>query len=187
MGFGPTPPSSAFRPELVLPSERGAESVIRKIVGVRGFPGMAVSLTPSDGSNDLAVRSPATTRPLMLLELVGDVLALCEDTLWAVDINHGGAALFIGLLVGHDQPMVCLVGLAVHHRVQGKTDAKGAFTAILGSARLVVGLHRFRIRNGHCCRTRPAELSGPGCAAMRGRDRCRGVGARPCARESAAS
>ncbi|MDH6521785.1 hypothetical protein M2163_001223 [Streptomyces sp. SAI-135] len=67
-----------------------------------------------------------------LLELFGDVLALSEDALWAVDINHGGAALLIGLLLGHDQPMVYLTGLAVHqasaaYRGQGRTDAKDAF------------------------------------------------------------
>ncbi|MET7687377.1 IS110 family transposase [Streptomyces sp. NPDC005483] len=67
-----------------------------------------------------------------LLELIGDVLALSEDALWAVDINHGGAALLIGLLLGHDQPMVYLTGLAVHqastaYRGQSKTDAKDAF------------------------------------------------------------
>ncbi|WP_436801439.1 IS110 family transposase [Streptomyces griseorubiginosus] len=67
-----------------------------------------------------------------LLELIGDVLAISEDALWAVDINHGGAALLIGLLLGHDQPMVYLTGLAVHqasiaYRGQSKTDAKDAF------------------------------------------------------------
>ncbi|WP_328623497.1 IS110 family transposase [Streptomyces sp. NBC_00354] len=67
-----------------------------------------------------------------LLELIGDVLALSEDTLWAVDINHGGAALLIGLLLSHGQPMVYLTGLAVHqassgYRGQGKTDEKDAF------------------------------------------------------------
>jgi transposase len=67
-----------------------------------------------------------------LLELIGDVLAFSEDALWAVDINHGGAALLIGLLLGHGQPMVYLTGLAVHqasaaYRGQGKTDAKDAF------------------------------------------------------------
>ncbi|MFJ8391160.1 IS110 family transposase [Streptomyces sp. NPDC094438] len=67
-----------------------------------------------------------------LLELIGDVLAVSEDALWAVDINHGGAALLIGLLLSHDQPMVYLTGLAVHqasaaYRGQGKTDAKDAF------------------------------------------------------------
>ncbi len=49
-----------------------------------------------------------------LLELISDVLPIAEDVLWAVDINHGGAALLIGLLLGHDQPMVYLTGLAVH-------------------------------------------------------------------------
>ncbi|MFJ8104614.1 IS110 family transposase [Streptomyces sp. NPDC096132] len=67
-----------------------------------------------------------------LLELVGDVLALSEDVLWAVDMNHGGAALLIGLLLSHDQPMAYITGLAVHrasgtYRGEGKTDAKDAF------------------------------------------------------------
>ncbi|MFB7914394.1 transposase [Streptomyces sp. NPDC056061] len=61
-----------------------------------------------------------------LPELVGDVLALFEAALWAVDINHGGAALLVGLLVSYDQSMVRLAGLAVHQasaacRGQGKT------------------------------------------------------------------
>ncbi|TQE15543.1 IS110 family RNA-guided transposase [Streptomyces ipomoeae] len=67
-----------------------------------------------------------------LLELIGDVLALDEDVLWAVDLNGGGAALLIGLLLSHDQPMVYITGLTVHrasaaYRGEGKTDAKDAF------------------------------------------------------------
>nr|WP_169810057.1 IS110 family transposase [Streptomyces hygroscopicus] len=67
-----------------------------------------------------------------LLELIGDILALDEDVLWAVDLNSGGAALLIGLLLSHDQPMVYITGLAVHrasgsYRGEGKTDAKDAF------------------------------------------------------------
>ena len=67
-----------------------------------------------------------------LLRLLVDVLALSEDVQWAVDINHGGAALLIGLLVNHDQPMAYITGLAVHrasasYRGQAKTDAKDAF------------------------------------------------------------
>ncbi|GGZ43118.1 IS110 family transposase [Streptomyces bluensis] len=67
-----------------------------------------------------------------LLQLIGDVLAISADVLWAVDLNHGGAALLIGLLVGHNQPMAYLTGLAVHrasvtYRGEGKTDAKDAF------------------------------------------------------------
>ncbi|MFF9780714.1 Transposase and inactivated derivatives [Streptomyces sp. SceaMP-e96] len=67
-----------------------------------------------------------------LLELIGDVLALDTDVLWAVDLNHGGAALLIGLLLSHDQPMAYITGLAVHrasasYRGESKTDAKDAF------------------------------------------------------------
>ncbi|MGW7304037.1 IS110 family transposase [Streptomyces sp. NPDC054835] len=67
-----------------------------------------------------------------LLDLIADVLSLDEDVLWAVDLNHGGAALLIGLLLGHDQPMVYITGLSVHrasasYRGEGKTDAKDAF------------------------------------------------------------
>ena len=52
--------------------------------------------------------------------------------MWAVDLNHGGAALLIGLLVNHGQPVAYLTGLAVHHawgtyRGEGKTDAEDAF------------------------------------------------------------
>lgn len=77
----------------------------------------------------------------VLLDLIADVLAISEDILWAVDINHGGAALLIGLLLDHGQPMACLTGLAVHqasagYRWQGKTDAKDAFViADLGRLR----------------------------------------------------
>ncbi|MET8961983.1 IS110 family transposase [Streptomyces sp. NPDC004074] len=67
-----------------------------------------------------------------LLKLVADVLELSRDVLWAVDINHGGAALLLGLLVGHDQHITYITGLAVHrasagYRSQAKTDAKDAF------------------------------------------------------------
>ncbi|SPE99417.1 Transposase [Streptomyces sp. MA5143a] len=67
-----------------------------------------------------------------LLDLIRDVLDLSQDVLWAVDMNHGGAALLIGLLVSHGQPMAYITGLAVHrasgtYRGEGKTDAKDAF------------------------------------------------------------
>ncbi|WP_443060594.1 IS110 family transposase [Streptomyces sp. NBC_00459] len=67
-----------------------------------------------------------------LFQLIGDVLAISTDVLWAVDLNHGGAALLIGLLLSHDQPMAYLTGLAVHrasatYKGEGKTDAKDAF------------------------------------------------------------
>ncbi|MFJ8795988.1 IS110 family transposase [Streptomyces sp. NPDC102462] len=67
-----------------------------------------------------------------LLGLIGDVLAISSDVLWAVDLNHGGAALLIGLLLSHDQSMTYLTGLAVHrasasYRGEGKTDERDAF------------------------------------------------------------
>ncbi|MFF2474896.1 IS110 family transposase, partial [Streptomyces sp. NPDC058066] len=67
-----------------------------------------------------------------LLTLIGDVLAISDDVLWAVDLNHGGAALLIGLLTAHGQSVADLTGLAVHrasatYRGEGKTDAKDAF------------------------------------------------------------
>ncbi|MFI1294015.1 IS110 family transposase [Streptomyces sp. NPDC020792] len=83
-----------------------------------------------------------------LLALIGGVLALCDDVLWAVDLNHGGAALLIGLLIAHDQPVAYLTGLAVHraaatYRGEGKTDAKDAFViADQARVRRDVGLLR---------------------------------------------
>ncbi|MFH8561997.1 transposase [Streptomyces sp. NPDC017988] len=58
-----------------------------------------------------------------LLELIADVLALSEDALWAVAINHGGAALLIGLLLSHEQPMVYITGLAVHQASTATADS----------------------------------------------------------------
>ncbi|WP_043176399.1 IS110 family transposase [Streptomyces sp. NRRL B-24484] len=69
-----------------------------------------------------------------LLELIGDVLKLAsgEPVTWAVDLNAGGAALLIALLVGHGQRLLYIPGRTVHHasgsyRGDGKTDAKDAY------------------------------------------------------------
>nr|WP_211265893.1 IS110 family transposase [Actinacidiphila oryziradicis] len=67
-----------------------------------------------------------------LLKLIGDVLEISRDVLWAVDLNHGGASLLIALLASHEQPVAYLTGLAVHrasatYRGEGKTDAEDAF------------------------------------------------------------
>ncbi|MFJ3229277.1 transposase [Streptomyces sp. NPDC086783] len=50
-----------------------------------------------------------------LLALIGHVLAISDDALWAVDL-YGGAALLIGLDTAHDQPVAYLTGLAIHRR-----------------------------------------------------------------------
>ncbi|WP_449334065.1 IS110 family transposase, partial [Streptomyces flavovirens] len=83
-----------------------------------------------------------------LLELIRDVLDIDRDVLWAIDINHGVAALVIGLLLNHDQPMAYLTGRAVHHasgtyRGEGKTDAKDALV-IADQARMRRDLGRLR-------------------------------------------
>ncbi|MCC5481069.1 IS110 family transposase [Streptomyces barringtoniae] len=69
-----------------------------------------------------------------LLELLGDVLALADGApvTWAVDLNAGGAALWIALLTAHGQQVIYIPGRTVHHasssyRGDGKTDAKDAF------------------------------------------------------------
>lgn len=51
---------------------------------------------------------------------------------WAVDLNSGGAALWIALLVSHGQQVLYIPGRSVHHasgsyRGDGKSDSKDAF------------------------------------------------------------
>ena len=65
----------------------------------------------AEGSRLLSRRVPNDeTAPLAL---VSDVLAISEEVLWAVDLNHGGASLLIALLAGQEQPAAYLTGLAV--------------------------------------------------------------------------
>ncbi|GLV88477.1 IS110 family transposase [Streptomyces lavendulae subsp. lavendulae] len=75
-----------------------------------------------------------------LLVLLGDVLALDEDVVWAVDVADGMAALWINVLLNHGQRLVYIPGLAVNrasagYRGMGKTDAKDA-TVIADQARM---------------------------------------------------
>ncbi|QBI54353.1 IS110 family RNA-guided transposase [Streptomonospora litoralis] len=67
-----------------------------------------------------------------LIDLIAEVNALDTDVLWAVDLNSGGAALLITLLLDHGQELIYIPGRTVHHasgsyRGDGKTDAKDAF------------------------------------------------------------
>jgi hypothetical protein len=80
-----------------------------------------------------------------LLELIGAVVDLADgdQVCWATDLNAGGAALLITLLVGHGQRLLYIPGRVVHHaaatyRGDGKTDAKDA-RIIADQARM---LHR---------------------------------------------
>lgn len=84
----------------------------------------------SDGARLLSRR--VLNDEAALAELIGEVLAMDQDVLWAVDLDHGGAALLIGLLLEREQPVAYLTGLAVHrasstYRGEGKSDAKDAF------------------------------------------------------------
>ncbi|NUU33104.1 IS110 family transposase [Arthrobacter sp. C9C5] len=68
-----------------------------------------------------------------LLELIANVLKLGDgdEVIWATDLNHGGPALLIAILVAHGQNLLYIPGRIVHHasklyRGEGKTDAKDA-------------------------------------------------------------
>ncbi|MCU1631870.1 MAG: transposase [Micrococcaceae bacterium] len=68
-----------------------------------------------------------------LLGLIADVLKLSDEgeVVWATDLNRGGPALLIALLVAHGQDILYIPGRVVHHasrlyRGEGKTDAKDA-------------------------------------------------------------
>lgn len=68
-----------------------------------------------------------------LLELISAVTALADggELTWAIDLNAGGAALLITLLLAAEQRLLYLPGRSVYHaagayRGEGKTDAKDA-------------------------------------------------------------
>lgn len=86
----------------------------------------------ADGAKVLSRRVPNDETEL--LQLLGDVLALADGdpVTWAVDLNAGGSALWIALLVNHEQRLLYIPGRTVHHasgsyRGDGKTDAKDAY------------------------------------------------------------
>ena len=68
-----------------------------------------------------------------LLELISTVTAMAGggEVTWAIDLNAGGAALLITLLIAAGQRLLYIPGRTVHHasgsyRGEGKTDAKDA-------------------------------------------------------------
>jgi transposase len=97
----------------------------------------------TDGTRLLSKKT--TNDEAELLDLIAEVTALSEDVLWAIDLNSGGAALLITLLLDHGQDVVYIPGRTVHHasgsyRGDGKTDAKDAFV-IADQARMRRDLH----------------------------------------------
>jgi transposase len=70
---------------------------------------------------------------------------------WAIDLNSGGAALLITLLLDDGQDLLYIPGRTVHHasgayRGDGKTDTKDA-AIIADQARMRKDLHQFRQRD----------------------------------------
>ncbi|MFJ4425620.1 IS110 family RNA-guided transposase [Streptomyces bobili] len=83
-----------------------------------------------------------------LLQLLSDVLELCDEVTWGIDLADGGAALAIAILLNHDQPVLYLSGRAIHrasegYRGEGKTDAKDA-AVIADQVRIRRDLHPLR-------------------------------------------
>ena len=89
-----------------------------------------------------------------LLELIKAVTTLADggEVTWAIDLNHGGAALLIALLIAADQRLLYIPGRTVYHasggyRGEGKTDAKDA-AVIADQARMRRDLQPLRPGDG---------------------------------------
>jgi transposase len=85
----------------------------------------------TDGRRLLSQRVPNDEAEL--LELIRAVTTLADggEVTWAIDLNHGGAALLIALLIAADQRLLYIPGRTVYHASggyhgEGKTDAKDA-------------------------------------------------------------
>ena len=86
-----------------------------------------------DAAGRLVLSRRVVNDEAALLELITAVLALAggDQVVWATDLNAGGAALLIALLVERGQRVLYIPGRIVHHaaatyRGDGKTDAKDA-------------------------------------------------------------
>ena len=76
-----------------------------------------------------------------LLELISTVEALADggEITWAIDLNAGGAALLIALLIAAEQRLLYIPGRTVHHasgsyRGDGKTDCGHSVRGVLSVA-----------------------------------------------------
>lgn len=84
-------------------------------------------------------------------ELIDNVAGLADggNAVWATDLNSGGAALLLALLVAAEQSVFYIPGRVVYHsaagyRGEGKTDAKDA-AIIADQARMRRDLHPVRV------------------------------------------
>ncbi|MDV7136928.1 IS110 family RNA-guided transposase [Williamsia muralis] len=103
----------------------------------------------SDGTRLLSRR--VTNDETELGALIDDACNLSAggSVTWAVDLNHGGAALLIALLAEHKQHVLYIPGRVVYHaagsyRGDSKTDAKDA-AIIADQARMRRDLHPVRV------------------------------------------
>jgi transposase len=85
----------------------------------------------ADGNRLLSQR--VANDETVLLALITSVTALADggEVTWAIDLNGGGAALLICLLMAAEQRLLYIPGRTVHHasgsyRGEGKTDARDA-------------------------------------------------------------
>ncbi|MDT5149028.1 MAG: hypothetical protein QOI01_761 [Mycobacterium sp.] len=86
-----------------------------------------------DGDGQRLLSQRIANDEAVLLDLINTVTVLADggEVTWAIDLNHGGAALLIALLIAHEQRLLYIPGRTVHHasggyRGDGKTDAKDA-------------------------------------------------------------
>ena len=86
-----------------------------------------------DGDGQQLLSRRVTNDEAALLELIAAVTTLADggEITWAIDLNAGGAALLITLLIAAEQRLLYIPGRTVYHasgsyRGDGKTDAKDA-------------------------------------------------------------
>jgi hypothetical protein len=86
-----------------------------------------------DGDGQRLLSRRVANDETVLLELIDAVMTLADggEVSWAIDLNHGGAALLIALLVTGEQRLLYIPGRTVYHASggyhgDGKTDAKDA-------------------------------------------------------------
>lgn len=90
-------------------------------------------LVALDAGGKVLLSKAAANDEGALLKLISTVMTLAEgaSVRWAIDLNAGGAALLMALLVAHGQELVYMPGRVIHYaaatyRGDGKTDAKDA-------------------------------------------------------------
>ena len=104
-----------------------------------------------DGDGQQLLSRRVTNDEAALLELIAAVTTLADggEITWAIDLNAGGAALLITLLIAAEQRLLYIPGRTVYHasgsyRGDGKTDAKDA-AMIADQARMRRDLQPLRV------------------------------------------